>query len=185
MDALSIGKAGEYLVCFDLITKGFTCFPSEQGLQFDLVVVDEEKKMHKIQVKTTLKSKNNKYVYHIRHGKGGQRGMYKSDDVDIIAFVSIEEKKVAYLHLSECKSILTLYKESNRGNNPSEILEINMNKAISEVKNGAKDLEFLCEKYDLSIHTLRRYQHKDRFFNKYNMVYFEDLSIFNILKRII
>ena len=29
---LQIGKAGEYLVCADLIMKGFIAFPSEQGL---------------------------------------------------------------------------------------------------------------------------------------------------------
>ena len=34
---LMIGVAGEHLVCFDLITKGFTCFMTEQGLPYDIV----------------------------------------------------------------------------------------------------------------------------------------------------
>ena len=49
---LQIGKAGEYLVCADLITQGFIAYPSEQGLKYD-VVVDTGKKLYKIQVTTT------------------------------------------------------------------------------------------------------------------------------------
>ena len=37
-DDLQVGKAGEYLVCFDLIMKGFVAYPSEQGLPYDLVL---------------------------------------------------------------------------------------------------------------------------------------------------
>ena len=48
-DDLQVGKAGEYLVCFDLIMKGFVAYPSEQGLPYDLVL-DTGNKMLKIQV---------------------------------------------------------------------------------------------------------------------------------------
>ena len=51
---LQIGKAGEYLVCADLIMKGFIAFPSEQGLPYD-VLLDNGKKLLKVQVKTTEK----------------------------------------------------------------------------------------------------------------------------------
>jgi hypothetical protein len=34
---LQLGKAGEYLVCADLILKGHIAFPSEQGLSFEVV----------------------------------------------------------------------------------------------------------------------------------------------------
>ena len=49
---LQIGKAGEYLVCADLILKGFVAYPSEQGLPYD-VVLDIDGKLYKVQVKTT------------------------------------------------------------------------------------------------------------------------------------
>ena len=39
---LQIGKAGEYLVCADLIMKGFIAFPSEQGLPYDGIEIDKE-----------------------------------------------------------------------------------------------------------------------------------------------
>ena len=55
-DDLQVGKAGEYLVCFDLIMKGFVAYPSEQGLPYDLVL-DTGSKMLKIQVKTTREPK--------------------------------------------------------------------------------------------------------------------------------
>ena len=49
---LQTGKAGEYLVCADLILKGFVAFPSEQGLPYD-VLLDTGEKIIRIQVKTT------------------------------------------------------------------------------------------------------------------------------------
>ena len=49
---LQIGKAGEYLVCADLILKGFIAFPSEQGLPYD-VLLDTGEKLLRVQVKTT------------------------------------------------------------------------------------------------------------------------------------
>ena len=51
---LQIGKAGEYLVCADLIMKGFIAFPSEQGLPYD-VLLDNGDKLLRVQVKTTEK----------------------------------------------------------------------------------------------------------------------------------
>ena len=36
---LECGKAGEYLVCADLILKGYIAYPSEQGLPYDVVMV--------------------------------------------------------------------------------------------------------------------------------------------------
>ena len=55
---LQIGKAGEYLVCADLIIKGFVAYPSEQGLPYD-IVLDNGKKMLRVQVKTCEKPRKN------------------------------------------------------------------------------------------------------------------------------
>jgi len=35
---LQIGKAGEHLVCTDLILKGYNAFLSDQGVPFDVLV---------------------------------------------------------------------------------------------------------------------------------------------------
>lgn len=52
VDDMQAGKAGEYLVCADLILKGFVAYPSEQGLPYD-VVLDCGGKLLKVQVKAT------------------------------------------------------------------------------------------------------------------------------------
>ena len=54
---LQIGKAGEYLVCVDLILQGHISFLSEQGLPYD-VIFDYKGRLLKVQVKTTRSSKD-------------------------------------------------------------------------------------------------------------------------------
>ena len=48
MDDLQIGKAGEYLVCADLILRGFVAYPSEQGLPYDIVLDTEDARMEAV-----------------------------------------------------------------------------------------------------------------------------------------
>ena len=49
---LAAGIAGEYLVCADLLLRGYPAFPSDQGLPYD-VVVQVKTRLLRIQVKTT------------------------------------------------------------------------------------------------------------------------------------
>lgn len=101
---LQKGKAGEYLVCADLILKGFVAYPSEQGLPYD-VVLDNGKKLIKVQVKTTegyrivpQRSKVTQcYVFNIkRHGKNNL-SRYEYKDVDVFALVCLNTRKIGYL----------------------------------------------------------------------------------------
>ncbi|KKK68604.1 hypothetical protein LCGC14_2942380, partial [marine sediment metagenome] len=62
---LQIGKAGEHLVCFDLIRQGFNAFLADQGLPYD-VLIDKGERIYRIQVKTCTKKSTygkNKDVY--------------------------------------------------------------------------------------------------------------------------
>ena len=111
---LQIGKAGEYLVCVDLILKGFVAYPSEQGLPYD-VVLDNGKKLYKIQVKTTRKpspvpqrkKRTEKYIINIRRcGKNG-RSFYKKGEVDIFAIVALDTKTIGYI--KECDAKQTMF----------------------------------------------------------------------------
>lgn len=104
MDDLSCGKAGEHLVCADLILHGFGAFLSDQGLPFD-VVADINGKLLKVQVKTTRKPmavpqravRTEKYLFHVRRcGKGG-RMSYQDGDIDLFALVALDSKSIAYL----------------------------------------------------------------------------------------
>ena len=112
---LQIGKAGEYLVCADLILKGYIAFPSEQGLPYD-IVAEINNKLIRIQVKTTRKSINTLQrtqeipTYHFslrRCGKGGRRE-YNNTDIDMVAFVALSSKKIGYLPIEKTPMSLLL-----------------------------------------------------------------------------
>ncbi|MFA6570750.1 MAG: group I intron-associated PD-(D/E)XK endonuclease, partial [Bacteroidota bacterium] len=98
---LQIGKAGEYLVCADLILKGFIAFPSEQGLPYD-VLLDTGEKLLKIQVKTTekprvlqqeRKSKIPAYMFSIKRAGHDGKTRYNENEIDIFALVCLETTK--------------------------------------------------------------------------------------------
>ena len=97
---LQLGKAGEHLVCFDLIRKKHNAFLADQGLPYD-VLVDMNGKIKRIQVKTCSsagdkgKSKN-VYRFSLRSAKGANRAI-KADKVDYIAFVFMDKKVIQYI----------------------------------------------------------------------------------------
>ena len=121
---LQIGKAGEYLTCFDLILKGHVAFPTEQGLSFDVVLV-KDSKMYKIQVKTTRTvravpqrlKRTEKYLFHVKRcGKGGMQ-KYSKNDVDIFALVALDTKTIGYVSSKNIKGTMFFLPEKG------EILE--------------------------------------------------------------
>ena len=108
LNDLACGKAGEYLVCADLIMRGHVAFPSEQGLPFD-VICEVAGRLLKVQVKTTRKpipvpqraNRTEKYCFHVRRcGKGG-RCSYQDGDVDLFALVALDSKSIGYLPSSD------------------------------------------------------------------------------------
>ncbi len=119
---MQAGKAGEYLVCHDLIMKGAIAYPSEQGLPYD-VILDMNGWLKKIQVKTTQKPRTvpqrNKttkaYIFNIkRHGKNNTK-KYTDNDVDIFALVALDTMQVSYLENYDMPSTLNLRVDSLRG----------------------------------------------------------------------
>lgn len=129
---LQIGKAGEYLVCADLILQGHIAFPSEQGLHYD-IVVDCGGKLIRIQVKTTQNYRPRpqrkeiipSYLFQCRRcGKGGRKS-YSNEDIDIMAFVGLKDKVIGYLPISKVRQ--TMMFRSRKcyylGNRPGIYLE--------------------------------------------------------------
>ena len=119
---LQIGKAGEYLVCADLILKGFVAFPSEQGLPYD-VLLDTGKRLLKVQVKTThgarkipQRSKETQaYIFNIkRNGKNNKR-RYQNDEIDLFALVCLDVMKVGYLVANDMPDTLNIRLDALRG----------------------------------------------------------------------
>ena len=119
---MQIGKAGEYIVCADVIMKGLIAYPSEQGLPYD-VVIDNGTRLLKCQVKTTSaprripqRSKESfAYIFNVkRHGKGNVK-RYTPDDVDLFALVELENRTVAYVKNEEMPDTINLRVDSLRG----------------------------------------------------------------------
>jgi hypothetical protein len=109
---LQLGKAGEYLVCADLILQGFIAFPSEQGLCFDVVV--QHLRLLRIQVKTTRTykitpqraKKSHSYLFNCRRcGKGGRKS-YSNEDFDIMAFVCLDDRIIGYLPIDQVRQTM-------------------------------------------------------------------------------
>jgi len=124
---LQIGKAGEYLACADLITKGLIAFPSEQGLPYD-VVIDTGTRLLRCQVKTTggarVVPQRNKpiraYIFNIkRHGKNGA-ARYTPEEVDVFALVELDTRTVGYLVTTDMPATINLRVDGLRGSHYDE-----------------------------------------------------------------
>lgn len=119
---LHIGKAGEYLVCADLILKGFTCYPSEQGLPYD-VVLDNGNKLIKVQVKTTKgitylnqrKNLTGNYLFDVKTHGNRNSNRYKKYDVDIFALVCLDIMKIGYITFKDARKTLIFRADELRG----------------------------------------------------------------------
>ena len=101
---LQIGKAGEHLVCFDLIQQGYNAFLTGQGLPFD-VIVEKDGVIKKIQVKTTWKLKTcgkskNIYRFSMRRGRGSFARL-DVKEADYFAFVALDTKHIAYFPIKK------------------------------------------------------------------------------------
>jgi hypothetical protein len=97
---LQIGKAGEHMVCADLILQGFGAFLADAGSPYD-VLVDVGTRVLRVQVKTTQTAKSharsqNHYQFNIRVGKGNGRAPLASG-TDYYAFVALDIRAIAYM----------------------------------------------------------------------------------------
>ena len=119
---MQIGKAGEYLVCADLISKGYIAYLSEQGLPYD-VVMDDGVNLIKVQVKTTRQYKqtpqrvNNNKTYAFNIKRCGKRNKQVRGDksCDIFALVALDEKQIGYIKNADIKQTMFFRVESLRG----------------------------------------------------------------------
>lgn len=102
-----IGKAGQHLVCCDLLLRGYNAFIADEGLSYDLLL-DLNSAIKKIQVKTTqsvisTKKQKNIYRFFVRMGKKTKQ-KYKKEDFDILALVFLDINKIAYINVNNITS---------------------------------------------------------------------------------
>jgi hypothetical protein len=119
---LQIGKAGEYLVCADLILQGHIAFPSEQGLPYD-VVFDYKGRLFKVQVKTTRTTKDipqrkiavRGYIFNIKRCGKNNHSRTTNDSCDLFALVALDSKIIGYLPNTDVKETMNFRCEKFRG----------------------------------------------------------------------
>lgn len=116
-DMLAIGRAAEYLVCADLLLAGFNCFPTDQGLAYDLIL-EATGRLWRIQVKACLGTRNVNakginprlaYSWNIRRrGKDGKGHRLSREHCDIIALVALDCRAIAYIPVDSHKATIQL-----------------------------------------------------------------------------
>ena len=133
IDDLQIGKAGEYLVCADLITNGYIAYPSEQGLPYD-VVLDVGGSLLKVQVKTTRTHKQtpqrvsniNTYAFNVKRRGKKNKSIHTKDSCDLFALVALDEKQIGYMRNEDIKQTMFFRVESMRGTYRDENIDTNV-----------------------------------------------------------
>lgn len=131
MNDLQCGKAGEYLVCADLIIHGFIAFLSEQGLPFD-VVMEYNGRLLKVQVKTTRglrnvpqrKIKVDGYIFNIKRRGKDNRNKTDSSTCHLFALVCLDTKEIGYLLNREVKETMNFRASNLRGKYRDENIKI-------------------------------------------------------------
>jgi len=138
------GKAGEFLVCADLLLQGYVAYLTEQGLHYDLVV-DCIGRLFRIQVKTTRTYRSvpqrikhtPAYLFNVRRcGKSG-RGRYETSDLDIMALVALQERIIGYIPINQVKTTMAFRtrKYNYRSNRSGVYLEdFTFEKALNGIK---------------------------------------------------
>lgn len=128
---LECGKAGEYLVCADLILKGYIAYPSEQGLPYD-VVMDYEGRLLKVQVKTTRGLRNvpqrkipvNSYIFNIKRRGKNNAQLATDETCHIYALVALDTKEIGYMLNRNVKQTMNFRSSLHKGKYRDENINV-------------------------------------------------------------
>jgi hypothetical protein len=115
LTALSIGTAGEHVVCADLLLSGFTAFRTDQNCAYD-VAVDLGGRLVRLQVKSTLRARPlpqrssaiPAYTFAVRRSGVGGRRTYAENAFDLLALVALDIRTVAYLPPSQQRMTISI-----------------------------------------------------------------------------
>lgn len=113
-NALDAGKAGEHLVCADLLLSGIQAYLSDQGLRYD-VVADVDGRLVRVQVKSTGRARKENgrrllgYRFEPRARGVNRRERLRDVDCDIVAFVALDIRIIAYLPVFEVGQACDFY----------------------------------------------------------------------------
>ena len=179
---MQLGKAGEHLVCADLILKGYVAFLSEQGLAYD-VLLDSGKKLIKIQVKTTQSYKlipqrnidTKAYIFNIKRCGKGNSQRYKNDEIDIFALVCLDTKKIGYIKNCDMPDTINLRVDSLAGSYYDEKGVLNYKKII-ELSKETKNQSEIARILNINVSTVNRMLKPSFIPYKTTAKYFSDIE---------
>jgi len=128
---LQIGKAGEYLVCADLILHDYIAFLSEQGLPYD-VIFEYNNKLLKIQVKTTRSTRNipqrkvpvKSYIFNIKRRGKNNKSRSSNETCDIYALVALDNKTIGYMVNKDVRETMNFRSKEFEGQYRDENIKI-------------------------------------------------------------
>lgn len=179
---LQIGKAGEYLVCADLILKGFVAYPSEQGLPYD-VVIDTGATLLKVQVKTTqgplkVKQRSGNYSAYLfsikRSGKDGKT-RYSEQEIDLFALVTLDTKEIGYIWNSQMPTSINVRCSVGKGSYYDEV-SIKQFEQVTYLKNSGMSMREISSLTGINYSTVCRMSKPDYKPFETNARYMSDLS---------
>lgn len=123
-----IGKAGEYIVAAELELAGLSCSIAAEGLPFDLVAVDADDRVHRVQVKTTSKPNRNAGYWfaggHPRKDRGPKRAMCEYSGADVMALVALDKRAALYMRTSDVVTKTVYIRESRYCNDALRSLSL-------------------------------------------------------------
>lgn len=149
------------MAAFDLLSRGFDCFPAAQGMPYDLVA-DINGSLLRIQVKTTRKpqkmpNRENMvgYGFHVRKcGKMG-RSAYTKNDVDMFALVALDVMEVGYVSVGQMPVTLMLRASYLKGTYFDEKI-VARNKVIYDRLVAGENADELAAEFGLDQSYVRR-----------------------------
>jgi hypothetical protein len=179
-----VGKAGEYIVCADLLLKGYNAFPIEHNLPYD-IVLNIGDKMYRVQVKTTRdarfvfkdKGKTPSYCFSLSNKGYARKKKYTAEDVDFYALVALDTKEVGYYPFCERSGTLYFRCPKFKGKYWDEKwLEIAPK--INDFKSQGLSTKEIAAKLDMNIAALYGYFHSKRRPNwGAKGLYFDELTL--------
>lgn len=189
---MQIGKAGEYLVCVDLILNGYIAYPSEQGLPYDLIL-DDKGKLYKIQVKTTRKysylpqRKDDIPAYLFKIGINGKKQnnkIYKANQVDIFAIVALDSKEIAYIPYSKQRTSMSIRVTKFRGQYHNE-QGSKIKQKVIKLRESGLACETIADKLSMKLSTVYKYSANVDISQKRKIgYYFDDFKLEDCLQNI-
>lgn len=113
-----LGKAGEHIAAADLFLTGWVVAFAAEGQTYDLIA-EKEGRLIRVAVKATAEARPRRkgardaYCFTVarRHPRV-RRLLYTRADCDVVALVAVDARRVAYISIDRCPSIVWVFNEN-------------------------------------------------------------------------